>query len=135
MGLSVELAMSSFYIFSLLITSASMSAQTKVRVKKVSIKTGSETRAGTDAVATLRICDSLKNCCHTGDLDNPGNDRSKGQTDVYENSLLSGCRLDRLEPSTSWTVEVKLKKNGFEFNGWCFLIFSFLFLMAVFFSF
>ena len=61
-------------------------------MRKISIKTGTETRAGTDATATMKICDSLNNCCQTGDLDNDGNDRRKGQTDVYENSLLSVCR-------------------------------------------
>ena len=69
-----------------------LNSQFSVGVQKISIKTGTHRRAGTDAVATLRICDSLENCCHTGDLDNHGNDRSKGQTDVYENSLLSDCR-------------------------------------------
>ena len=63
-----------------------------VAVKKISIKTGSETRSGSDAVATMKICDGDNNCCETGDLDNAGNDRSKGKTDVYENSLLSGCK-------------------------------------------
>ena len=61
-------------------------------VKKISIKTGTETRSGSDAVATMKICDGDNNCCETGDLDNAGNDRSKGKTDVYENSLLSGCK-------------------------------------------
>ena len=63
-----------------------------VAVKKISIKTGTETRSGSDAVATMKICDGDNNCCETGDLDNAGNDRSKGKTDVYENSLLSGCK-------------------------------------------
>ena len=61
-------------------------------VKKVAIKTGTTARAGSEAVATLRICDGLDNCCQTEDLDNPGDDRVSGQTDVYENSLLSTCR-------------------------------------------
>ena len=61
-------------------------------VKKVVIKTGTAVRAGSEAVATLRICDGLNNCCKTEDLDNPGDDRVSGQTDVYEKSLLSTCR-------------------------------------------
>ena len=61
-------------------------------VKKVAIKTGTTARAGSEAVATLRICDGLDNCCQTEDLDNPGDDRVFGQTDVYEKSLLSTCR-------------------------------------------
>ena len=69
-----------------------LKSQFTVGVRKISIKTGTHTRAATDAVATLRICDSLNKCCQTGDLDNHGNDRAKGQTDVYENSLLSDCR-------------------------------------------
>ena len=60
-------------------------------VKKVAIKTGTTARAGSEAVATLRICDGLDNCCQTEDLDNPGDDRVSGQTDVYEKSLLSTC--------------------------------------------
>ena len=63
-----------------------------VGVKKVAIKTGTAARAGSEAVATLRICDGLYNCCKTEDLDNPGDDRVSGQTDVYEKSLLSTCR-------------------------------------------
>ena len=61
-------------------------------VKEVAIKTGTTARAGSEAVATLRICDGLDNCCQTEDLDNPGDDRVSGQTDVYEKSLLSTCR-------------------------------------------
>ena len=64
---------------------------TVLGVKKISIKTGTETRSGSDAVATLKICDSLNNCCQTGDLDHPGNDRANGQIDVYEKSFLADC--------------------------------------------
>ena len=61
-------------------------------MKNVAIKTGTAARAASDAVATLRICDGFDNCCQTEDLDNPGDDRIFGQTDVYESSLLSTCR-------------------------------------------
>ena len=104
---SVQMSMSSFCVFLFLITSVPISRLTNgnlyrfenivksqfsvLGVKKISIKTGTETRSGSDAVATLKICDSLNNCCQTGDLDHPGNDRANGQIDVYEKSFLSDC--------------------------------------------
>ena len=59
---------------------------------KISVKTGDETSAESDAVADVRICDGLGTCCSTLGLNNAGNDRQKGLTDVYSSSyLLSNC--------------------------------------------
>jgi len=91
----------------------------KAGVKKVAIKTGTTARAGSEAVATLKICDGLDNCCQTEDLDNPGDDRVSGQTDVYESSLLSTCRQARFDPTTNWSAELELKKDIYGLtDGW-----------------
>ena len=58
---------------------------------KISVKTGDEASAETDAVPDVQICDGLGTCCKTLGLDNAGNDRQKGLTDVYSGSLLSDC--------------------------------------------
>ena len=59
---------------------------------KISVKTGDEASAETDAVADVQICDGLGTCCKTLELNNAGNDRQKGLTDVYSGSyLLSDC--------------------------------------------
>ena len=67
-----------------------------VGVTEISVKTGDESSAGTDAGADLEICDGLGNCCQTLGLDNHGNDREKGQIDVYSGSLLSNCSQVRV---------------------------------------
>ena len=61
---------------------------------KISVKTGDEASAETDAVADVHIWDGLGTCCRTLGLENAGNDRQKGLTDVYSGSLLSIKRLD-----------------------------------------
>ena len=40
----------------------------------------------------LEMCDSLNKCCKTADLDNAGNDRENGKTDVYHNGILGSCK-------------------------------------------
>ena len=62
-----------------------------VGVTEISVKTGAESSAESDAVADVEICDGLGNCCQTLGLDNHGNDRQKGQIDVYSGYLLSDC--------------------------------------------
>ena len=62
-----------------------------VGVTKISVKTGNQSSAESDAVADLQICDGFGACCQTLGLDNAGNDRQRGQTDVYSGSLLSNC--------------------------------------------
>ena len=57
-----------------------------VGVTEISVKTGDESSAGTDAGADLEICDGLGNCCQTLGLGNHGHDRQKGQIDVNSGS-------------------------------------------------
>ena len=58
---------------------------------RISVKTGDESYAASDAVTDLKICDGLGACCRTLGLDNSGNDRGSGQTDFYSGSLLANC--------------------------------------------
>ena len=60
----------------------------------IAIKTGTEKHAASNARVVVEICDSQGTCCQTSSdgsgLDNPGDDRKKGQTDVYTNSAILG---------------------------------------------
>ena len=105
---------------------------------EISVKTGDESSAGSDAVADLKICDGLGNCCQTLGLDNHGNDREKGQIDVYSGYLLSNCSQVRVslpfdvvlplfsfqhtfDPSGRWTVHLNLEDNAYDAvsaNAW-----------------
>ena len=55
------------------------------------MKTGDQSTAESDTVADMEICDGLGTCCQTLGLNNAGNDRQKGQIDVYSGYLLSNC--------------------------------------------
>ena len=44
-----------------------------VGVTKISVKTGNQSSAESDAVADLQICDGFGACCQTLGLDNAGN--------------------------------------------------------------
>ena len=90
-----------------------------VGVTKISVKTGDEPDAESDAVANLEICDNLGTCCQTLGLDNHGNDRQKGKTDVYSGYLLSDCSQVRISllfdvvfPLSSLSVPLILLVNG-----------------------
>ena len=61
-------------------------------VTEISIKTGTRSNSQSDAVPTLEICDGLNKCCKTTDLDNVGNDRKNGKTDIYHNGRLGSCK-------------------------------------------
>ena len=61
-------------------------------VTEISIKTGTRSNSQSDAVPTLEICDSFQTCCKTTDLDNTGNDRKNGKTDIYHNGRLGSCK-------------------------------------------
>ena len=63
-----------------------------VGVTKLFIKTGTRRNSNSDAVPTLEICDSFDKCCKTADLDNAGNDRENGKTDIYHNGRLGSCK-------------------------------------------
>ena len=64
-----------------------------VGLTKISIQTGTETSASTDATAELKICDGVNSCCETLELDNAGNDRAHGQFDYYSDSkLFPNCK-------------------------------------------
>ena len=65
-----------------------------MHVSSIAIKTGTVKDAGSDCRAVMEICDKDGNCCQTTPdgrgLDNPGNDREKGQTDTYTDAALLG---------------------------------------------
>merc|ERR1740123_1168731 len=65
-------------------------------VSTISTKTGTYHYAASNARIVVEICDSQGTCCQTSSdgrgLDNPGQDRENGQTDVYTNtSILGNC--------------------------------------------
>ena len=58
----------------------------------IATKTGTDQYAASNARVVVEICDSQGTCCQTSSdgLDNPGQDRENGQTDVYTNSSILG---------------------------------------------
>ena len=63
-------------------------------MSKISTKTGSYEHSASNARVVVEICDSGGICCQTSSdgLDNPGQDREIGQTDVYTNqAILDNC--------------------------------------------
>ena len=60
----------------------------------IATKTGTDQYADSNARVVVEICDSQGTCCQTSSdgkgLDNHGQDRKKGQTDVYTNSAILG---------------------------------------------
>jgi len=61
-------------------------------VSAISINTGTVANAESDCAAYLKICDNKGICCTTSNLDNPGDDRVSGQTDVYtKQTILGSC--------------------------------------------
>ena len=69
---------------------------------EISIKTGLLNHAQSDCGAELEICDVEGVCCKTSKLNNePGNDRERGQTDVYtDETILGFCakEVDKIRP-------------------------------------
>ena len=62
----------------------------------ITVKTSAEVYADSSARVVLDLCGSEGGCCQTstdgGGLDNPGEDRRKGQIDVYTaTSILGNC--------------------------------------------
>jgi len=90
----------------------------QVGVTEISVKTGDESSAESDAGVNLEICDGLGTCCHTLPLDNTGNDRKTGQTDVYSGSTLSDCSQYSLDPSGQWTAQLILEDTWHADNAW-----------------
>ena len=65
-----------------------------VHVSTIATKTGTNGHAESNARVVVEICDSQGTCCQTSSdgLDNPGQDREIGQTDVYTNTAdLGNC--------------------------------------------
>ena len=65
-------------------------------VATITVKTSAEAYAESSARVVLDLCGSEGGCCQTSTdgrgLDNPGEDRRKGQTDVYTaTSILGNC--------------------------------------------
>ena len=71
-----------------------------MQVSSITIKTGTVKDAGSDCRAVMEICNKDGNCCQTtpegGGLDNPGDDRESGQTDIYTNTALLGNCADEV---------------------------------------
>ena len=68
----------------------------------IAIKTGTVNAAESGCRAVMEICDEQGNCCQTSTtgngLDNPGDDREKGQTDIYTNTtLLGNCAQSEID--------------------------------------
>lgn len=63
-----------------------------VHVSTIATKTGTNDHAESNARVVVEICDSQGTCCQTSSdgLDNPGQDREIGQTDVYTNTTILG---------------------------------------------
>ena len=61
-----------------------------VHVSTIATKTGTSQDSASNARVVVEICDSQGTCCQTSSLDNPGQDREKGQTDVYTNTAILG---------------------------------------------
>ena len=61
-------------------------------VSAIATKTGTENNAESNARVVVEICDSQGTCCQTSadGLDNPGQDRQGGQTDLYTNTAILG---------------------------------------------
>ena len=56
----------------------------------ITTKTTNWRDAGSGARVVAEICDSQGFCCQTASLDNPGEDRQSGQTDVYTDAAILG---------------------------------------------
>ena len=69
-------------------------------MSSIAIKTGTVPNAQSDCRAVMELCDRQRNCCQTTPngqgLDNPGNDRESGQTDIYTNTTLLGNCADKV---------------------------------------
>ena len=63
-----------------------------VHVSTIATKTGTDGHAESNARVVVEICDSQGTCCQTSSdgLDNPGQDRENGQTDVYTSTTILG---------------------------------------------
>ena len=65
-----------------------------VHVSKIATKTGTRGGADSGSGVVVEICDSQGTCCQTSSdgrgLDNPGQDREIGQTDVYTSTAILG---------------------------------------------
>ena len=63
-----------------------------VHVSTIATKTGTDVNAASTARVVVESCDSQGTCCQTSSdgLDNPGQDREIGQTNVYTNTAILG---------------------------------------------
>ena len=82
----------------------------------IAIKTGTRKHAGSNARVVVEICDSQGTCCQTSSdgrgLDNPGQDREIGQTDVYTNSaILGNCAQEVINILTLGQSYIMVKKR------------------------
>ena len=103
--------------FTLAATSSGLSGL----IKKVTFKTGDNwshgggghdvgRHGGTDDAVRLKLCDN-RSCCSTSSagsqgLNNRGNDREPGHTDVYSGSRLGGCNGFSISGRLTATLEL-----------------------------
>ena len=82
-------------------------------IYEIWVQTGSVKNADAlNVEATIRVCDSIGNCCTT-DLEDPEkDDRARGALDKYSNCLLYGC----LDTPTVGQLTITLEKEAS--NGW-----------------
>ena len=69
----------------------------------ITVKTGAQVNAESLARVVLDLCGSEGGCCQTSTdgrgLDNPGEDRRKGQIDVYTATSILGNCAEQVEHS------------------------------------
>ena len=80
-----------------------------VHVSTIATKTGTDQYAASNARVVVEICDSQGTCCQTSSdgrgLDNPGQDREIGQTDVYTSTAILGtCAQEVIHVFTNNTL-------------------------------
>ena len=83
----------------------------------ITVKTSAEEYAESLARVVLDLCGSEGGCCQTSTdgrgLDNPGEDRRKGQTDVYTaTSILGNCAEQVVWSNVGDFLLVKLSTGG-----------------------
>ena len=83
----------------------------RIGVTEISTTTGSANHAGTTGEVDVDLFDINNNCCQLP-LDNPGDDRDLGATDVYDGATLNAC--DKFTPHGGLQVKVNLAGD----NAW-----------------
>jgi hypothetical protein len=92
----------------------------------ISVKTSDVADAGTDSDVSLKLC-GTNVCTRARDIDNPGDDRERGKTDVYNKTWEDVGTVNRvciyMEAGSDWHLEWIHVKYGdqevkFAYDGW-----------------